>query len=137
MTEAFEKWWSEKYAGSWKPQALEDCFKEIARSAWDEALEDLKKEADYPNNFLKWAEQQQQEADLKREQRLVNIFQMVFDVKPSSVREFIKSITEEELLEAESWCVRVLSSASDSSIEESPRPTCLNKLDDAEIRDNE
>ena len=63
MTEAFEKWWSEKYAGSWKPQALEDCFKEIARSAWDEALENLKKEADYPNNFLKWAEQQQQEAD--------------------------------------------------------------------------
>lgn len=101
MTEAFERWWDKRYAGSWKPQALEDCFKEVARSAWDEALESLKKEANYPNNFLKWAEQQQQKADLEREYQLVNIFQRVFHVKPSSVREFIKSITEEELLEAE------------------------------------
>ena len=141
MTEAFERWWNEKYAGSWKPQVLEDYSKEIARSAWDEAwdeaLERTKSRHRQENNFLNLAKQQQQEADLKREQQLTNIFQRVFDVKPSSVRQFIKSTTEEELLEAESWCVKAYHFKGRNNVKLPPRPSCLNKLDDAEVRDNE
>ena len=60
---------------------------------------------------------------------------MVFDVKPSSVREFIKSVTEEELLEAESWCTKAYEVPRHRSVKAPPRPTCLNKLDDAEGND--
>lgn len=44
MNEAFESWWQKNYAGSWKTQLLEDCFKEVAQLGWEAALESLKGE---------------------------------------------------------------------------------------------
>lgn len=119
---AFEQWWSSNYAGNWKPQALEDCFKEIAKVGWEAALKSIQ----VKDNLEK------DDTVLTREEELESVISLVFDLSEDKIKAFISEATLDELNEAESWCVEAYYKASDNSVRLLPMPACLQELRDAE-----
>lgn len=124
MTEAFEQWWNEKYAGNWKPQVLEDFFKELVKEGWMAALESIKEDDELEDSTT-----------LSREEQLESTISLVFDLPDNTIKAFIKESTVDELHEAESWCVQAYYGANDNTVKVPPMPEFLQQLKDLEGQD--